>query len=288
MTAHAKLLIEPQGAELVPHAEPSWSALGRYGRANMVVSLLEVVAWAALLTALDDTRLPLWARAVALVVFCLTMQGVFTMLHEYCHRNAHRDPRLNYAIGWVTCTLFGTSPTLMRVQHWGHHRRNRAEPERAEFIHDGESAIGKTVRYYLAVFGGIWLGSALFPFLSLVIPYRAAQWFARQARFNSFAAGFLEFKRRDWRMMQAEGAILLAIWGGIIWRGPWHWHTLLFAYTAFAFSWSSLQWIYHLYTPIHVIEGAYNVRAPWIVRLLFLNFNYNLTHHRHPAMPWQE
>ena len=83
--------------------------------------------------------------------------------------------------------------------------------------------------------------------------------------------------------MQIEGLVFLAFWGGLLWLGPWHWQTIAVAYAAFAFTWSSLQWVYHLHTPVHVVEGAYNLRAPWLVRVLFLNFNYNLTHHRRPA-----
>jgi fatty acid desaturase len=64
--------------------------------------------------------------------------------------------------------------------------------------------------------------------------------------------------------------------------------TLLIAYAAFAFSWSSLQWVYHVRTPLHPVEGAYNLRLPRPVRWLFLNFNYHLTHHRRPNLRWQE
>jgi fatty acid desaturase len=41
-------------------------------------------------------------------------------------------------------------------------------------------------------------------------------------------------------------------------------------------------------TPLDRIEGAYDLRAPRVVRWLFLNFNYNLTHHREPHQPWQK
>ena len=277
-----------QGEHLVPDLEPSWSALGRYGRANLVVTVAQVLVWAALLTAIDSRTLHWSARAAALGLFCLMMQGVFTMLHEFCHRNAHRNPRLNYLIGWLTSTMFGTAPTLLQVQHWGHHRRNRTEAERAEFIHDGESPLAKTATYYGAILGGIWLACFLFPLISPLLPYATAQRLARHERFNSFAAGFGEFSARDWRRMQIEGLWSLAFWGGLVWFGPWQWPTLAVAYAAFAFSWSSLQWIYHVHTPVHVVEGAYNLRAPGIVRMLFLNFNYNLTHHRRPSLPWQE
>jgi fatty acid desaturase len=276
------------GEDAIPESEPSWATLGRFGRENIVVVAVQVVAWAGLLTLADDARLPWLARAAAVILFCLTMQGVFTMVHEFCHRNAHRNALLNYLLGFVTCTIFGTAPTLLRVEHWGHHRRNRAESERGEFIHPGESAFGKTVTYYVAILGGIWLGCFVFPIVSLLVPYRVAKWLARRERFNTFAVGLGEFKARDWWTMRLEGAWMIVFWTTLVLVGPWRWQTLAVAYGAFAFSWSSLQWIYHMHTPINVVEGAYNLRAPSPLRVLFLNFNYNLTHHRHPAMPWQE
>jgi len=277
-----------EGRELVPDVEPSWSALGRYGRANIIVTFAQLVSWAVLLSVIDRGSLPWAVRAAALLLFCLMMQGVFTMLHEFCHRNAHRNPLLNYSIGFASATLFGTAPTMLQVQHWGHHRRNRTEAERGEFVHEGENALAKTIGYYFAVLGGIWLGCFLFPLVSPLLPYAAAQRLARHKRFNTFAAGFGDFTAREWRLMQIEGIWSLVFWSALVWAGPWHWQTLAVSYAAFAFSWSSLQWIYHVHTPVHVVEGAYNLRAPGLVRLLFLNFNYNLTHHRRPSLPWQE
>jgi len=280
--------IAVEGQHLVTDVEPEWQALGRYGTVNLITMLAQVAGWAALFTVIDAERLPWGVRALAVLVFCLMMQGVFTLLHEFCHKNAHRDPRLNYLIGWVTSTLFGTAPTFLRVQHWGHHRRNRTEAERAEFIHEGETGWWKTLQYYAAILGGIWLGCFLVPPLTPLLPYRAASRLARHERFNSFAAAFRDFSPRDWRLLRIEGLGSLLVWTALIALGPWRLSTLAIAYGAFAFSWSSLQWIYHMHTPVHVIEGAYNLRAPLPVRALFLNFNYNLTHHRNPWMPWQE
>jgi fatty acid desaturase len=284
----ARRPIAVEGQHLVTDVEPEWQALGRYGRANLLTACAQAAGWAALLTAINAERLPLLVRALAVLAFCLMMQGVFTLLHEFCHRNAHHASRLNYLIGWLTATLFGTAPTFLRVQHWGHHRRNRTAAERAEFIHEGESAGSKTLQYYAAILGGIWLGCFLVPLLIPFLPYRAAARLARNDRFNTFAAAFSEFSPRDWRRLRIEGLGSLAFWTAMISLGPWQLSTLVVAYGAFAFSWSSLQWIYHMHTPVHVVEGAYNLRAPLPVRALFLNFNYNLTHHRNPWMPWQE
>jgi fatty acid desaturase len=280
--------IPVEGLPLVPEAEPSWGSLGRYGRSNLLVIVGQVALWAALLSAIDCKALHWTARGAALVLFCIMMQGVFTMLHEYCHRNAHRDRRLNYLIGWVTSTLFGTSPTLLQVQHWGHHRRNRTAAERGEFIHEGEHPWVKRIGYYAAILGGIWLGCFFFPLVAPLLPYKTVQRLSRNDRFNTFAAGFGDFSAREWSIMRFEGIALLAAWGLLVAFGPWRWQTLAVSYAAFAFTWSSLQWIYHLHTPLHLVEGAYNLRLPFLVRLLFLNFNYNLTHHRRPSLPWQE
>jgi fatty acid desaturase len=184
--------------------------------------------------------------------------------------------------------LFGTIPTLVQVQHWGHHRRNRTESERGEFIHEDESPFGKTVRYYVAILGGLWLVCPLVALLVPFLPFSAARWLAADRRFNTYAAAFLDFDAASWQRMRLEGLLFWCVWGALLVWGPWSPATLAVAYGSFAFSWSTLQWIYHVNTPIHVVEGAYNLRLPTPLRWLFLNFNYNLTHHRHPYLSWQE
>ena len=166
-----------------------------------------------------------------------------------------------------------------------------AQPDRgrAGGVHPrGETAWSKTLQYYAAILGGIWLGCFLVPLLVPFLPFPVAARLARHHRFNTFAAAFKEFSPRDWRTLRIEGLGSLVFWTAVIALGPWRLSTLLIAYSAFAFSWSSLQWIYHMHTPVHVVEGAYNLRAPLPIRALFLNFNYNLTHHRNPSLPWQE
>ncbi|AKF06282.1 Fatty acid desaturase [Sandaracinus amylolyticus] len=275
------------GSENVPRTEPVVSSRGRYGTQNLVVLGAQVLGWAVVLTAVELA--PYVALRIALIaLFCLLMQGVFTMMHEHFHRNAHWVPAIDYAIGLVGSTLFGTSATLHRVHHWGHHVRNRSEAERGEFIHPGEAPALKVALYYFAICGGLWLGGLVFPLISFFIPWRFVRFLARTKRFNTYAAMFEQFKERDWTRMRLEALVLYAFWGALLAWGPWSTATLVPAYVAFAFTWSWLQWVYHLRTPIHVIEGTYNLRAPWLVRVLFLSFNYNLTHHRHPSMPWQE
>src|ERR1700741_1206876 len=90
-----------------------------YGRMNLAVGAAQVVAWALLLSTLH-APIALGFKAMALVAFCLMMQGVFSLMHECFHRHGSPSPRMNYALGVAMSTIFGTAYTLYRVNHVGH------------------------------------------------------------------------------------------------------------------------------------------------------------------------
>ena len=278
--------IDDRALTSVPAVEPGVVGLGRYGTENLVVTAAQFVAWAVTLSAMQ--ALPIWGRIALLPFFCFMMQGVFSMMHEAFHKNAHRDPRWNAFIGTVGSTLFGTSFTLHRIHHWGHHVRNRSVAEQGEFIHSDETVLRKVSLYYFATLGGLWLGGLLFPLFALFVPYRSVVWLAKDKKLNTYSAAYEQFKPSDWTRMRLEALGAVVFWIGAVQLLRWDLGTLALAYGTFAVSWSSLQWIYHLGTPLDVVEGAYNLRLPTPVRWLFLNFNYNLTHHRRPHLPWQE
>ncbi len=259
----------------------------RYDSMNLGVLSVQLLGWALLITVLH-LDLPLPAKAAVLSVFCLMMQGVFSMIHEAIHGLAHSNRKINYGIGAVASVIFGTSFTLFEVNHEGHHVRNRTRAELVDFILPGESRAKKTLIYYFGVLGGIWLGGFIGSILLPLIPFRFRNVLAWDSEDNTFTTAVTQFKRKDWRRLRWELFFGACFWLTAIWLLHWRWPVLLSAYLCFAFSWSSLQWVYHIGTPIHVVEGAYNLRLPTWIRWLFLNFNYNLTHHREPLRPWQE
>jgi len=265
----------------------------RHGRQNIAVLVAQVIAWATTLSLLEwslATLSPVWRIPTALllvVFFCTLMQGVFSLMHEYFHRLAHPSRRVNEAIGQLASLLFVTSGTLHRINHWSHHVRNRTPAEMGEYYFPSESRLGKTVLYYFAVLGGLYLAGILVPILSIVIPYRVVAWLIHHPKRNTYTAAFEYFEPATWNAMRRDAVVAMLFWAGLLLYGPWSATTLGLAYGAFAVSWSSLQWVYHLRTPIDVVEGAYNLRVPMPVRRLILNFNCNLTHHRRPHLPWQ-
>jgi fatty acid desaturase len=260
----------------------------RHDRQNLAVAAAQGVAWLVLLQCLHSGA-PLAVKAGVLVLFCLVMQGVFSMMHECFHRNGHRSRRVNWALGAFASTLFGSAYTLIRVNHEGHHQRNRSASELAEFVLPGESAAGKTALYYFAILGGIWLGSFVATLVLPFVPFRHVKRLAvRMMSMDGYNRSFAEFDAGDWRLLRLEAVLALGWWAAWIWLMGWDWRVLAVAYAAFAFSYSSLQWIYHMRTPLDRIEGGYDLRLPAPLRWLFLNFNYNLSHHRWPQASWQE
>ena len=260
----------------------------RLDRQNLAVLGAQVLVWGLLLEALHrDIGWP-WKLAL-LAVWCLVMQGVFSMMHECFHRNGYRRPGPNQAMGVLASTLFGSSYTLIRVNHEGHHQRNRSNAELAEFILPGERPAFKTGLYYFAILGGIWLGSFVATLLLPFVPFRHVKALAvRLVSMDGYNRSFAEFDARDWQQLRLEAVLGVAFWLACIRLFHWDWQVLLLAYACFAFSYSSLQWIYHMRTPLDRVEGAYDLRLPAPVRWLFLNFNYNLTHHRLPRAAWQD
>lgn len=258
-----------------------------YNRENIQVVALQCIAWVGALLAYDHASSP-WARASIVFFFCALMQGVFSMMHECFHGHAHSRRSVNTALGVVASTLFGTAYTLFAVNHHGHHVRNRTRAELVDYIYPDESAAKKVFSYYFAILGGIWLLGAVGSVLCLFLPYSALRLLSRNGRDNTYAAALAEFTPRAWRQMRLEALGLV-----LFWLGMWYWEpvrhgTIAVCYAAFAFTWSSLQWVYHVRTPLDPVEGAYNLRLPLPMRWLFLNFNYNLTHHRQPTLRWQQ
>jgi fatty acid desaturase len=261
--------------------------LKNYNLVNLCVLLLQSLAWFTVIFLLHQD-LNIMVKIGLGLFFCLMMQGVFSFMHECFHGSANTNKKVNWFLGFWSSTLFGTAYTFFERNHEGHHVRNRTRPELVDYIFPDESAAKKVSIYYLAIFGGIWLGGLILPLICFFIPDRLKTSLAIDTKNNTYAEAFNQFSSGAWRLMKIETVLLLTFWISVIYIFNWDITILATLYFFFAFSWSSLQWVYHVRTPIHRVEGAYNLRAPWLIRALFLNFNYNLTHHRNSAIPWQE
>jgi fatty acid desaturase len=261
---------------------------GRYpipGRLNLQLSSSQMLAALAILTTASHTR-KFYLLAALAICFAFTMQMGFCLAHESVHRKLHRNRRLNVGMGILLFSLFPGSVHFFEVAHLLHHRRNRSNDELEDYVLPGENPWFKRIMYFLLISGLFWL---LLPFSSIVvamIPVRRISLPPPEENAGSFRkfAQFLNEVRPS--RVRLDLLVTALVW--LIAFPLLHLHLVPVAvcYAAFGFSWASQQYIYHVRTPRHAVLGAYDLKLWKPLELLYLHFNYHLTHHLAEWVPW--
>ncbi|MCB9759760.1 MAG: fatty acid desaturase [Alphaproteobacteria bacterium] len=223
--------------------------------------------------------------AACALAFAVLGQTNFALIHEAEHDKLHPRQGVNDAAGVLLSALFPGSFTVLKAAHLMHHRRNRSDAELIDFYRPGERW-AKTLKYYTLISGAIWVGS---PLVSVALCFVPGRWFrpdpgrAKGTDLTTFLS-FLEGVN-PWRI-RAEVALTVGLWAAVIPMLSLSWTTLALVYATFAFFWASQQYVYHVRTPLHLVEGSFDLRMPRWLGWLWLHFNYHLTHHRTVSVPW--
>jgi fatty acid desaturase len=220
------------------------------------------------------------------VSFAFVMQMGFCVAHEAVHRKLHPDGTLNMAVGVFAFTLFPGSFHFFEVAHLLHHQRNRSDDELEDYVLPGENPWFKRVMYYLLISGLFWL---LLPLSSIVvgmIPMRRIRLPLPRDESGAFRK-FTQFLNGV-RPSRVRRDLLAAavVWGiafPVLHLRP---AAVAVCYGAFGFSWASQQYIYHVRTPRHAVLGALDLKLWKPVEVLYMHFNYHLTHHLAVWVPW--
>jgi fatty acid desaturase len=227
----------------------------------------------------------------AVLGFAFWMQMGFSLLHEAEHGKLHPNRIVNDLLGTVVASLFPGSYQLLKVAHLSHHRKNRSDAELVDYVRPGESPLGKRVQYYALVCGLVWIGVPLLTAVVAIVPWglfpKGEEGPKGSVEARSGPAMYLAFVRElgAWRV-RAEALVVVALGWTLFRVFHLEWPAVCACYAAFGFSWSSQQYIYHVRSPRHLVEGAKNLRLWRPLELLYLNFNYHLTHHRGVSVPW--
>ena len=281
----------------LPLIPPEIAAAGRHvhrrqrdhfpipGTLNLSLVAAQVAAALALLTLASRSRgtLPI---AAAPLGFAFVMQLGFCLAHEAVHRKLHANRRLSLGIGVFMFTLFPGSFHFFEVAHLIHHRRNRSDDELEDYILPGENPLVKRGMYYLLISGLFWLLLVLASVVIAFVPVRRIHLPAPTADSDTFRK-FLQFLN-EIRFNRVRRDILAAV---LVWTLAFHflhlrWPAVFACYAAFAFSWASQQYIYHVRTPRHAVLGALDLKLWKPLQFLYLHFNYHLTHHLASWVPW--
>ena len=255
------------------------------GRLNLLLVIVQVAAAFAILTAASRTHSRYLLAALA-ITFAFVMEMGFCLAHEAVHRKLHPDRALNLSLGVFLFSLFPGSFHFFEVAHLIHHRRNRSNDELEDYVLPGENPWIKRVMYYLLICGLFWL---LVPLSSIVIALLPVRRIALP-RPDDAAGAFRKFAQflNKVRLSHVRRDLLVAavVWGIAFPLLHLHLASIGVCYGAFGFSWASQQYIYHVRTPRHTVLGALDLRLWKPVEMLYLHFNYHLTHHLAVWVPW--
>jgi fatty acid desaturase len=254
------------------------------GKLNVALTAVQITAAFALLASASHAK-SLWATGLLAVTFAFIMQLGFCLGHEAVHGKLHANSAVNAGLGILLFSLFPASYHLFEIAHLTHHRRNRSDAELEDYVLPTETPWLKRINYYLVLCGLFWFLTPL-AFLVIAItpssirvpsPGEDAGAFSRYLQFlNSVHRGYV---RRDL-------VITAIIWTVASLFLHFTVSALAICYALFAFCWASQQYIYHVRTPRHAVLGAFDLQLWRPLELLYLHFNYHLTHHVAAWIPW--
>ena len=260
------------------------------GTLNITIAAAAVAAALILLRAASLGESWLLTAAAALA-FSFIGNTVFACLHECVHGVFHRSKTINDLFGIVCAAMFPTGYSLQRSAHLGHHERNRSESERFDYYAPEDSRALKTLQWYGIISGIYWIVVVAGWLVYLVCPFLFSErlWRNRhsaRAEHTSGPAYARSFSTAPPVRSRIELLFTLVCQAALFWLLDLSVTGWLACYLAFGLNWSALQYADHAFSPLHVTEGAWDLRVHPLVQAIFLNYHLHLAHHRRPGLSW--
>ena len=275
---------------IIPGTDPKRDA--RLDVQNWAILALSVTAASGLLWTAAHAPHPL-VMLGAVLAFAFVGNTIFSLLHESVHAKFARSPGANGLAGHLSAAFFPTSFTLQTALHLTHHRNNRSDVERFDYIGPDENVPLKTMQWFTILTGLYWVSIPLFwvfyAFFGSLVPWERLMpsegKFARQTS----AGAFLDSARKlPINRIRIELAASLSVQAALYYALDLTWASWLACYFAFGLMWSSLQYADHAFSALCRHEGAWNLKVGRLTRTMFLNYHNHLEHHRDFSIRWQD
>jgi fatty acid desaturase len=255
------------------------------GTLNGILAAAQIVVSFALLAAASHGK-TFWMTGLLAVVFAFVMQLGFGLAHEAAHSKLHTSSAANEWMGVLLYSLFPGSYHLFEIAHLIHHRRNRSDAELEDYVLPGEILWRKRVAYYFILCGLFWFLTPLAMLTIAMIPGRSIQLPAPGQNAGGFSRYMQFLNSVNPARIRRDLFVTIMVWTCAVLLLHLKLSHLAVCYAAFAFCWASQQYIYHVGTPRHVVLGAVDLHLWRPFELLYLHFNYHLTHHVAAWVPW--
>jgi len=225
---------------------------------TLTLMLLVITLFAAMVTGHLQAKLPLWLVILGLAV---SYYLVFTVLHESMHGIAHRNRRLNAALGRVGGFALMLPLPLFRAAHLAHHSHTNEPGSDPDLM----------VAHRPAWLRPLWF--LLTPLYYRVVVYGGGLLRTRGSRAEAYATEAAIVGVMVGAVLAGQGAMLLQLW--VL---P---SVLAILWLALAFDLLPLH--PHVSQERYYDTRVYPGRA---LNWLLLGQNYHLVHHLWTTIPW--
>jgi fatty acid desaturase len=230
---------------------------------------------------------PVFATLIALALLPLNLP-FWSLIHESIHKNLLPGREVNEAAGRFLSVLFGIPFQVLRFGHLMHHQYNR-EWE-AELYDDSQSSIVAHLTHFSKMLGGLYLSEVFAAFalaqLPLSVSKRVMKMVFADGRHYEAALNAL-LKKESVDKIRVDSFLIILLYG-LFFVASGSWTLPLVIILGRAFAVSMMDNAYHYGTPLDNSVPAKELRAGAIFERFILNFNHHLTHHRNPALPWNQ
>jgi fatty acid desaturase len=231
------------------------------------------------------------AAILVTVLLSLSTPFIRALLHEAMHGRLTRRRNWNDRLGRLLAICSGIAFDAIRLGHMTHHRYPRHALDRADVIEPGKSPTGAALKFYLGLFGWLYVREILSS-MAMLLPRRAINWLAQHVMAEDDAAGVSlhgalrrGLDRRLGRIRLDSTAVIFVYASAFYLYGAW-WPVLLMAVALRGFVVSLQDNVAHYGTPAVVGAPAHNsITSRW-ASLFLLNQNLHGVHHDHPEVPW--
>ncbi|MCL8266446.1 fatty acid desaturase [Leptospira weilii] len=215
---------------------------------------------------------------------------LWALIHECVHGNFSNSRNESHLTGRILCILFGTPYQIVKTAHLMHHKYNRAEGERIEYLKkdDGGPIFVQNLFYYIRLFLGAYFLEVSGGFLlSLPLPLTTNVARKHISKFPIYKAFFKQIQKPEIvRELRIDTFFILLLYGTALYFSE----TMIWFLGAVVFlrGWivSFLDHSYHYGKELDNVYSAYNLSLPKFFSFLFLNFNYHRVHHHFPGCSW--
>jgi fatty acid desaturase len=224
-----------------------------------------------------------WTLAGLAGGYAVVMNAGYAIIHEAEHDLLHPKKWVNDLAGAIVSIFFPASYHLRRFGHLGHHLRNRTDDEAFDLYFKEDNAFWKHVQFYGILTGFFWLIIFASNFAAAISP----RLLCKKLSFDRPTAALQEtFNPRHFGLIWIEAIAVIAFHTAMLrlFNIPfWKYFAVM---SGFGFLWSTLQYLHHFDSVRDVQRGAWNVRVWRVLDTVWLNHQWHLNHHLHPAVPW--